>query len=410
MLRQFFKHSMLYSIGNILTKGVGFLLIPVYLSFLSQEEYGVLDYIVSVGAVAAVVVTFEISQGVMRYVSELQGQVRLQASYVATAFWFTVLCYVLLLLVTLLFLEDLSLLLLEEPGRERTLFFGMLAFSSNALVYLISVVYRSKLKPLLSIMVSLGSVTSVALFSFCALYVGGGVGGLLLAQFLAQSFVVVSVVWCCHKDFLKAPDFFRLKELLSFSVPLVASSLSVIVSMFSDRLFIKAFLGFQELAVFGVGAKVASVVTLVTMGVQSALAPLVYSRLSSADTRATLRKIMAGYIFIGGCFLSFTAFLGEELVLIIAGANYSGAASVAVVLSAAVLVQGMCVFFPGLSIFKRTKLLAVINVLGAMFSIFLNFIFVREWGILGASFATFLGAFLIFALNAFFSQKYYNFF
>lgn len=408
MLRDFYRHSALYSIGNFLTKGVGFLLIPVYLRFLSKDEYGVYDYIVSIGAIVAVVVTFEVSQGVMRFVSEYQNDDVLQSSYIVTAFWFSVASYFVLILAVLLFLKDLSLVLLDEVNRDRVLFFGLLAIFSNALVYFFSVVYRSKLQPRSSILVSLCSVTVVAVFSLCTLYFGYGVDGLFLSQFLAQMLVISCVLWHGKKIFFKFPDFFRLKELLAFSVPLVFSSLSVLVSIFADRLFIKAILGFQDLAVFSVGAKIAAIVTLITMGVQSALAPLVYAKINCSDTPLVLKKIFFVYAAVGAVFLIFIFLFGDEFVLLIAGDGYAGASSVAIILSAAVLVQGMCVFFPGLSIYKKTKLLALLNFVGAVFAVFLNFLLVHEWGILGASFSTLVGACIVFLMNAYFSQYYYK--
>lgn len=409
MLKQFLKHSIVYSFGNVMTKGVGFLLVPVYLRFLSQEEYGVFDYVVSIGAIVVVVVTLEISQGVMRFVSEHQDQEALQNSYVATAFWFTASSFFLLTLAAFLFSRELSLILLDDVGREHILFFGVLAFSSNALVYFFSVVYRSKLQPRVSILISVSSVIAVAFFSLCALYFGYGVGGLLFSQFAAQMLVVGYIVWD-NRIFFRPPDFFRLKELLAFSTPLVFSSLSVLLSIFADRLVIKAYLGFQELAIFSVGAKIAAVITLLTMGVQSALAPLVYARIDCADTPIKLRKILGGYILVGSAFLLVIGLLGKEVILFVAGNNYTEASSVAVILGGAVLIHGMCAFFPGLSIYKKTKLLACVNFIGAVFSVFMNFLLVIKWGVVGASFATLAGACVIFFMNAFFSQKYYKIF
>jgi O-antigen/teichoic acid export membrane protein len=42
-LKQTIKHSAVYSFANVLQKGVGFLMIPVYTHFLSPAEYGVLE-------------------------------------------------------------------------------------------------------------------------------------------------------------------------------------------------------------------------------------------------------------------------------------------------------------------------------------------------------------------------------
>ena len=42
-LRDSFKHTSIYTIGNLATKAVGLLMIPVYTHFLIPSEYGTLD-------------------------------------------------------------------------------------------------------------------------------------------------------------------------------------------------------------------------------------------------------------------------------------------------------------------------------------------------------------------------------
>jgi O-antigen/teichoic acid export membrane protein len=41
-LKKALKHTVIYSLGNISTKLVGFILLPLYTSYLSPAEYGIL--------------------------------------------------------------------------------------------------------------------------------------------------------------------------------------------------------------------------------------------------------------------------------------------------------------------------------------------------------------------------------
>ena len=70
MLKSLFRDSILYTLSTVLTRGISFILLPVYTQALSPEEFGLLDYFVAMGAIASIVITLEIVQGLARYIPE----------------------------------------------------------------------------------------------------------------------------------------------------------------------------------------------------------------------------------------------------------------------------------------------------------------------------------------------------
>ena len=70
MLRQFLKDSAIYGFSSLLTKGVGFLLLPLYTRTLSPEQYGAMDLLHVVRSVVAVTVALEIAQAMARFLPE----------------------------------------------------------------------------------------------------------------------------------------------------------------------------------------------------------------------------------------------------------------------------------------------------------------------------------------------------
>ena len=66
MIKRFFKDSLLYSFANLLTKGIGFILLPIYTRIISKEEYGLFDYITAIGLILGVIVSLEITQSIFR--------------------------------------------------------------------------------------------------------------------------------------------------------------------------------------------------------------------------------------------------------------------------------------------------------------------------------------------------------
>ena len=58
---------MIFTLGNLGSKLISFLLIPLYTNALTTTEYGVVDLIATVGTVAAPVLTLNICESVMRF-------------------------------------------------------------------------------------------------------------------------------------------------------------------------------------------------------------------------------------------------------------------------------------------------------------------------------------------------------
>ena len=69
-LRSLVKDSALYTVVNVLNKGISIILLPIYTFFLSPEQFGLVDYLAAIGAIVAVTVSLEVTQALARYLPE----------------------------------------------------------------------------------------------------------------------------------------------------------------------------------------------------------------------------------------------------------------------------------------------------------------------------------------------------
>jgi O-antigen/teichoic acid export membrane protein len=58
MIKQFFKNSTIYIIGNILVKGISLFLVPIYTRYLSPGEYGIIDLFSVIGSFISLTITY----------------------------------------------------------------------------------------------------------------------------------------------------------------------------------------------------------------------------------------------------------------------------------------------------------------------------------------------------------------
>ena len=69
MTKTFFKNSFIYTIGTVLTRGIGVILLPIYTRYLSPEEFGIVDLFFILSSIVALTIALEIFQAVSRFYS-----------------------------------------------------------------------------------------------------------------------------------------------------------------------------------------------------------------------------------------------------------------------------------------------------------------------------------------------------
>lgn len=407
MFKRFLKDSIIYGASNILASGSAILLLPFYTRALSPTDYGLVDILRVFSSLIYVTIALEITQGLARHYPDAENEAA-QIQYASTSLWFTVVAYTVFVAVGFGLARPLASLVLDSQERTELFKIGLLSIWSYGLFYLAQQQLRWGLKArayaisnLLSTLVQIGATI------FLVLVVGLGAVGVVTGWFVGYLFgAAISLV--AGRHFYKVSfDMSKLKEMLLFSFPLVPASVGVIVSLYIDRVAIKELMNLAEVGIFGVGYRIASLASLLMVGFQGALTPLIYTHYREPQTPADIARIFRFFVAIALLlFLLMTLFTTELLVIFTDPAYYS-AASVLPLLVLAILLSGMYVFAPGLHIAKKSGMVAMINVLSAIVNTVLNVTLIPFWGIRGAGLATFLSGMLIFALNMIYSQRYY---
>lgn len=411
MIKRFLKDSLLYTLAAVFTRGIGFVMLPLYLAYLSKADYGAFDYLMTVGVFLGVIVSLEIAQSVIRFTSEEQQKSNKQIEIISSGVQFSVFCYLILMITASLNSTQLSLHFFGVSDRTTEVILAFLAYFVMAMMYLSTIIFRAQLNAKVATLSSAISAVLVATITYGLLRLTTQgilalIWGIIIGQgltafynfFKLRHFLSFTIYWA------------KLKEMLLFSAPLVFSSLGVILATLVDRLMIKEMIGYEALGTYSVAARYAGVVTLLTVGFQSALSPLIYSNLENPDTKPKLKMLFYSYV-IGAIFFVLALFLlSKPLFLFMFGGDYIDSAQLLPLIAMAIVIQSGYLFFAGLSIVKKTKVLAGINLFVGLLNIALNMILIPASGVFGAAYATLISSIVFFILNFYFSERYFPIF
>lgn len=406
MIRTFAKDAVVYGAATVVTRATSLVIVPVYTRFLSPADYGVLDLLTIAGNLVLLTVALEIAQAVARFLPEATGEDKVRIA--SSALLFSTGAYAAFGVVAVAATPVLRGWLIGEAADDLTFQLAVVATCLNGIFQLTAGVLRFQLR---------ASSFAVASLTSSLVAIGVGLGLVVVARaevngiFIGQ---IVGGVVGVSLSLISARGLYRLGietrhlgAMLRFSSPLVPSSVGVFVSLFVDRFAISQFMTISDVGIFGIGYRLASLMSLLSLGAQMAVTPLIYSRHSDPGTPHALERIFRYYVAAALVVGLGVSLFAPEILRILTTPTYYGAAVVVPLLVPALILANLYVFMPGLGIAKRTTTFAGINLSGALLNLILNFLLIPHLGIVGAALATLVSAAVVFGAYAVGSQREY---
>ncbi|MCB9225109.1 MAG: oligosaccharide flippase family protein [Crocinitomicaceae bacterium] len=390
MLRDLIKEGGLYSLANLLTKGISLLLIPFYTRYFSPEDYGVIDMFTVFGFFITGILTLQLSQGLARYVAEPTLKRYEKIEFASSAIW-SALFFLTISFVGLALLADPIINLLfegVEVGHD-LYFLALLTIYLNALFYFLGVylrfIRRTKTFSFLSFIHALCTILLTWLF---VAYFKYEIKSVYYAYIIVVPFLIVTqYILLKHKIKLIIVKK-RLTELLRYSLPFIPVSIAVILMSFTDRLFIKHYLDFNELGVYGIGFKFNAVIAVFVSGFGMAITPIILERHNKDGTKTELKNIFNLFISISSVAVLSLSFFARETLQIFTTEEYMSAYAIMPYVYLTAVYIGLNMFTAGLLINKRSGLMAIITLVFASINVGLNFLLVPKFQLEGAAIST----------------------
>jgi O-antigen/teichoic acid export membrane protein len=395
-----------YTLAAVASRGVSILLVPIYTRVLDPVQYGALELILTAGLLVTLVVALEVGQGMARECAE-QTDAAQRRTLMSTALTFTVLAHALFLGLALAASAPLTQALLGSPTFTAEVRAGLVYIATNAIFLQLQNQLRwdLRVRSYAAVSVLYGALT---LAFGAALGHAHGLQGVLWGQALAAALSCTAGMVLLRDQIGLALDRHHLRRMLRFSLPLVPSGVAIFASFYINRLILSAFASLPEVGVLGVGQRVAGLAALTIVGLQGAMAPLVYRHHHESGAPAQIARIFEGFTAAALLICLVMSAFARELIGWLAAPEFSAAASLLPWLAPAVLLSQMYIFAPGIAIARKTTWQLALTGLSAVLAVGLNLLLIPAWGATGAAVASFAAAALFLACWVAASQRLYQ--
>ena len=377
---KFLKDIGVYAIGNIGSKIITFLMVPLYTYFVHDtSDFGYYDLCLQVCLLLIPFVTLQLRDGAFRFLLDCDETTQRQriVTFVSRTLAVTLSLSALVTVALAVFTE------IHYLGYV----LGLLVAMSLQEVY--SQVFRGLGNNRAFVAVGILSALGIGVFSI--LFVAGlgwGIEGIFLANILARVLALVIVelkVRLITRHTRWSVDSRQVaSDIIRYTLPLLPGSLCWWLTGSSDRLFITHFLGLDVNGVYAVAIRFTGIIYTLIIIFYQAWQETAILQYNSPDRNRFFSRMFNGYIFLLAIILTGYVFLLKVNYGWLVASEYSESLNYIYPLGVSAVIFAIASFFDmGYQCAKDTKRTLPAIVLAAIVNVVLNFLLIKPLGVYG---------------------------
>jgi len=396
-IKRLTKHSAVYGIGHIISRFIGFLLLPIHTNVLLPEEYRTPALLFSSLAILNVIFSYGMDVAFLRFF--ILGESKEEKRRIfSTAFWMimaTGTCFMTFMLFNpipfsrLIFRSDEYAILIRLAS-------GILLADTLGLIPFLTL--RGEEKSVRFVVLkSLNIVVNVSLNILLVVILRWGVKGIFIANLVASVFTLFTLLPIIVRWIRLRFDRETLLDLFRFGLPYIPSGLAVIIMDQIGRFFLDRMMGEEPTGIFSAGYKLGMFMALVVAAFRFAWHPFFLSTSKQEDAPKIFARVLTYFLVVTGFFFLVISYFIEEIVRFriagigLVGEEYAAGIQIVPLIMLAYIGYGVYAnFVVGIYLKKKTIYLPFITGTGALVNVVANIFLIPRLGIMGAAWSTLL--------------------
>ncbi len=393
------KNTGILTISNFGSKFLSVLLVPLYTSILSTEEYGTYDFIATSIELMLPVFTLNIFDAVFRFAMDKEEN-RHVIFRVGMKIYYMSLFGVMVFLVINSFLNVFRLF--ENYNTGWILLYASMAFYSFMQQYAKAC---ERIKSL-AIAGVLNTITICICNILFLLVFKWRLNGYLAAYILGAMIpsLYLFIEQKCYRILVLTTDKEKgkllQKEMIRYSRPLILTNISWWIISASDRYMVTGICGIAQNGIYSIAYKIPNILSTVQHIFSQAWLISAVREFDTKDHDFFYRKVYNQYCAIHVLLCSIIILLTRPISSLLYADEFYEAWRFVPWLVISSLFSGLSGYMGGILTAKKdTKALSMTTFSGAIFNVIFNFIFLFRYGTVGAAYATVLSYFLTWLLR-----------
>jgi O-antigen/teichoic acid export membrane protein len=399
------KEALLYVISNGLIQIGNLVVIPLFWSRLTPDDYGVIAITEIIGSFLSIFLGLSLDQSINKFYYEWSPEERkrgIGAIWVVS--WLS--CFV-IGAASLFILSRTSRYIFETVAFYPYIYLGLIATVLTSLSQITFTTIRIKRLPFFYAWYSLSTFVMYFVLRFIFVFVNReGLTGYYKANIIGAAIAVLCSVVIMLRFSIPCIRNSGLKKSLKFSFPIIPSSILTAFTNICDRLILQSYVSLSELGIYSISVMFASSIIKLHDGIKLSYGPFLWKTVNEEIDCKTIIARMAPFftapIFLWAFILS--TFI-DTIILLINNPSYFAVADLVPPVVGFTLIACLYLYYsPGIMLGDRTDLLWIPSA-AKLLLVLSGFVLVPKFGVDGIIFSKYLAAIAFFVISFYLSQR-----
>ncbi len=390
IIKNLAKHSAIYGVADMLSRALGFLMIPLYTHYLSTSDYGTLELLDLTSYIAGMFLGMGITQAVMRFYYKYDDP-EMKQHVLSVAMITLSIISVSILALLLLFSDEISTLVFDSESFSRLINIVFITFVIQLAQEVPKALLRMEEKSVLFVSISFTkTLLSLGLNVYFIVGLGLGVMGLLFSGLITASVSAIGFAIYILRRVKFTFSFKMARELLKFGVPLVWGTLGMFILNFGDRFILQRMMSLSEVGIYALAYKFGMMPNMLVMSPFLMIwGPKRFDLVKEANAKSIFATIFTYFVFIEILVSLGIAVTIKDVISVAADPSYAEAHKYVPLLLVSYILNGIYVYVQfGLHLENKTKYLALATLTAAAINTACNLLLIPVVGIWGAAVST----------------------
>jgi O-antigen/teichoic acid export membrane protein len=392
-LKSFSKDTLYYGMSSVLSRLVGFLLVPLYTQYLSPSDYGIMTLLGFYTLFYSPISHLGLQGAMFRYVGMAKSE-KEEGIIISSAFKVILINSFIFTIASILLIKPLESFLLKSYDYSILLYLTIISsfFSSLAQVLYSFLRIKRKVKKIFYlnlIKIFFGVILSIYLIA----YQGLGISGAIYSLFFTSIVSFILVLLMVKLPIKHKLDFLYLKNMLRYGLPNLPKYLQAIIMMLFGQYYLSETLSVDDLGYYAIAWKFCLPLVVLYTVIGTSWNAYKFDLLKDKNTSKEIFSQFSNYKIILYCFVFLLICLwGEDALISFTAKEFHNASSF---VSYLCLIPLFTALYQAVSTYisfgEKQILNPFIGTIGLVITISMSLLLIPHYSIIGAVFASTLG-------------------
>lgn len=407
------KGSGVYVIGKMLPEALKFLLIPIYTRFLTTSDYGIVAIVGVVGSILNIILLMGLPESVTRFYFDYSKKPEKFKDFLGSiAILYLAFSFLVVTILTL-FGESIFGNLFSKISFSPYIKLALWTSFFVSFKLILLNVYRAEERSLKYVTWRILSFlfTTGLIIYFVVIVKEGALGKIKGAFYASLTFFIIFVIMTFKEANITVSKT-KLFSALKFGLPLVPHALSVMILSSADRILLERLSTLSEVGLYNVGYQIGQVFFMIMSSINYAWVPIYYDIAQDRavnEAKRILSRMTTLYIALGSFFASGVILFSREIIYFFTTERFYSAYHVVPIIAISYVLHLIYIMdVRSLYLKKKTYIIPAFTLIALIVNIGLNILWIPEFGMIGAAYATLIAHLIQSSITHIFAQRVYQ--